>query len=103
MRPPPGRLEKRAWSRANSLSRSLHSDSGHLPPGSGGRLIDDVLDLPELQHRTRIETSVPRGDEEFLVRLQERCEHRTTHIAGVTLLVAAELVSGRGRAQAWTA
>jgi hypothetical protein len=72
---------------------SLHSESGHIPPGSRGRLVDDVLELPEVEQVGHIEASVPRGDSESLYRLQERCDQVTTHCAGVTVLVSAELNS----------
>ncbi len=78
---------------------SLHSESGQIPPGSRGRLVDKVLALPELQRGARLEASVPRGDEEFLVRLQERCDRLATRIAGVTVLVTAELTAGPFGAQ----
>jgi hypothetical protein len=77
---------------------TLHSESGHIPPGSRVRLVDDVLALPELQGRHRVCASVPRGDDESLHRLQERCEQVLVHSAGVSMLVEARLRSGEGTA-----
>jgi hypothetical protein len=69
----------------------LHSESGHIPPGSRERLVDEVLALHEVQHAEHLEASVPRGDSESLRRLQERCDQLESHTAGVTVLVKAEL------------
>lgn len=73
---------------------SLHSESGHIPPGSRGELVDKVLALPEVQRSARLAVSVPRGDAESLSRLQERCDHINTHMAGATVIVDADLSPG---------
>jgi hypothetical protein len=70
---------------------SMHAESGHIPPGSRTRLVDAVLDLPEVQDSVRLEATVPLGDTESLDRLRERTGDMTTHAAGSSALVNAEL------------
>jgi hypothetical protein len=72
---------------------SLHSESGHMPPGSRSELVDDILALPDVQHASRLAAAVPRGDSESLHRLQERCTYITTHMAGATVIVDADLTT----------
>jgi hypothetical protein len=76
---------------ATSARASLHGESGHLPTGSRARLVDAVLDLPELQGSTHLEATVPLGDTESLQRLRERTDHMTTRAAGASALVEADL------------
>jgi hypothetical protein len=75
---------------------SLRAESGHIPPGSRVSLVDAVLDLPEVQESARLEVTFPLGDSESLHRLQERCEDVTTHPAGVSALLEANLPSAGG-------
>jgi hypothetical protein len=79
-----------------SVNVSLHSEAGHIPPGSRRRLVDEVLALPLMEHRTRLAATVPRGDSESLHRLQERCDNFTTHMAGATVIVDADFPSKDG-------
>jgi hypothetical protein len=75
---------------------ALHAEAGHIPPGSRARLVDAVLDLPDVQGTHHLQATVPLGDAESLHRLQDRCEDVTTKAAGSTALVDAEL-PGRAR------
>jgi len=68
---------------------SLHASSGHVPPGSRARLVDGVLDLPEVRAGPRLEATVPLGDSESLDRFRERCDDVSTRAAGSTALVDA--------------
>src|SRR5580704_8438018 len=43
---------------------SLHAESGHMAPGSRARLVDAVLDLPEVREGARLEAALPLGDGE---------------------------------------
>ena len=61
---------------------SLRSAAGHLAPGARARLVDAVLDLPELGNGARLEVAFPLGGTETLHRLRERCTDVTTHPAG---------------------
>jgi hypothetical protein len=72
---------------------ALHKEPGHVPPGSSSRLVDAVLDLPEVRDSTRLEATVPLGDAESLLRLRERCDDVTTHAAGSSALVDADLAT----------
>lgn len=70
---------------------AMHVEPGHLPMGSRSRLVDAVLDLPELQEGTHLEAAVPLGDTEILQRIQERLSDVQTRSVGSTCLVDAEL------------
>jgi hypothetical protein len=74
---------------------SLRAAAGHLAPGSRARLVDAVLDLPELHHGGRLEAAFPLGDSETLHRLRQRCTDVITHPAGSTVLVEANIGPGR--------
>ena len=77
---------------------SLHAEPGHIRPGRRARLVDAVLDLPEVRESARVKATFRLGDSESLQRLQERCENVTTHPAGWSALFAANLPpSGAGR------
>jgi hypothetical protein len=79
-------------SEVSSVARaSLHAESGHLPAGSRAKLVDAVLDLPELQGTAHLEATVPLGDTESLQRLRERTDDMTTRAAGSSALVDADL------------
>jgi len=74
---------------------SLRAESGHITPGSRARLVDAVLDLPEVQDCARLEAAFPLGDSESLHRLEQRCADVSTHPAGASALVEATLPPGR--------
>ena len=77
-----------------TVRTSLHATSRHTPPGSRARLVDAVVDLPEVQGSSRLEATVPLGDAESLERLRERTEDTVTRPAGSTALVDADLPPG---------
>ena len=70
---------------------SLHVEAGHLPAGTRGRLVDAVLDDPEIRLRNRVEVALPLGDTEMLNRVRERCFGAVTRAAGVTCLIEVSL------------
>ena len=70
---------------------SLHVESGHVPPGTRARLVDAVLDAPEVSAGGHLSVSLPIGDTEILDRLRERCDTDDVRAAGATCLVEAEL------------
>ncbi|MGE5291181.1 MAG: hypothetical protein ACM3ML_29080 [Micromonosporaceae bacterium] len=74
---------------------SLHAASGHITPGRRARLVDAVMDLPEVRESARLRASVPLGDTETLWRLRERTEDAATRPAGSTALVDANIPPGR--------
>ena len=95
---------------AGTVRTSLLPSSGHTPPGSRARLVDAVMDLPEVQASSRLEATIPLGDAESLERLRERTEDSITRPAGSTALVDADIPPGGtagpgqepgGQASAW--
>lgn len=80
---------------AQTARASLRAAPGHLAPGVRARLVDAVLDLPELHGGAHLEAAFPLGDSETLCRLRERCTDVTTHPAGTTALLEATIGSGK--------
>lgn len=70
---------------------SLHVEAGHLPIGTRGRLVDAVLDNPEIRSRQHIQVALPLGDTEMLNRVRERCGGVQLRAAGVTCLIDLDL------------
>jgi hypothetical protein len=70
---------------------SLHVAPGHVAPGTRARLVDAVLDLPEVRASGHLRATVPLGDTESLWRLRERTEGADTRPAGSTALVNADI------------
>jgi hypothetical protein len=74
-----------------TVRTSLYPSSGHVPAGSRARLVDSVMELPEVRASARLEATVPLGDAEALQRLRERTRDAVTRPAGSTALVDADL------------
>ena len=70
---------------------SFHAEAGHLPPGTRRRLVDAVLELPDVRASDHLQASVPLGDVESITRLTERTVGVHIHAAGCTALVDADL------------
>jgi hypothetical protein len=70
---------------------SLHAAAGHIAPGSRARLVDAVMDLPEVQTSEHLQATVPLGDGESLERLRERTDDADTRPAGSTALLDANM------------
>lgn len=75
-----------------AIRASLYAASGHVSPGSRARLVDSVLDLPEVRDGGRLEATIPIGDGESLDRFRERCGDVSTRAAGSTALLDASPV-----------
>ena len=73
---------------------SLHVESGHLPVGTRTRLVDAVLDSPEVSSSEHVQVALPVGDTEILDRVRERCDPDEVRAAGATCLVEADLANG---------
>jgi hypothetical protein len=69
---------------------SVHRESGHLPVGTSARLIDAVLDHPEVKGAGHMTAALPRGDDEALNRVQELCDKVETRPAGASIMVEAD-------------
>ena len=70
---------------------SLHVEAGHIPPGARARLVDAVLDTPEVAAREHVQVALPLGDSEILERVRERCDDTETHAAGSTCVIEADI------------
>lgn len=73
---------------------SLHVESGHLPVGTRKRLVDAVLDSPEVSSSEHVQVALPLGDTEILDRIRQRCDPADVRPAGATCLVEADLAGG---------
>jgi hypothetical protein len=69
----------------------LHAESGQLPPGTRGRLVDAVLDHPSVDGAEHLFAVMPMGNTEMLDRVRERTADVTTRAAGATKIVEARL------------
>jgi hypothetical protein len=70
---------------------SLHVESGQLPVGTRARLVDAVLDTPEVRSCEHVQVALPLGDTEILDRVRERCDPGDVRAAGASCLVEADL------------
>lgn len=70
---------------------SLHVEPGHLPRDARERLVDAVLDDPEVKSRQQLQVSFPLGDTEILDRIQEQCDSAGSRAAGASCLVDVNL------------
>jgi hypothetical protein len=75
----------------SEVRASLHVEAGHLPPGTRTRLVDAVLDTPEVSSCEHVQVALPLGDTEMLDRVRERCDPEEVRAAGATCLVEADL------------
>ena len=75
----------------SEVRASLHVESGHLPVGTRTRLVDAVLDTPEVSSCEHVQVALPLGDTEILDRVRERCDTDDVRAAGTTCLVEADL------------
>jgi len=67
----------------------LHGRVQPLPPHTGGRLVDAVVDLLEQAGTVRVDAAVPAVDADLVQRLRERTHDVTTRRAGTTVLITA--------------
>ena len=72
---------------------AMHVEPGHLPPGTRAKLVDAVLDAPEVSSAERLSASMPAGDPELVEGLRQRAERVDIRRAGATKLVEAQLRS----------
>ena len=70
---------------------ALHVESGQLPKGTRARLVDAVLDTPEVKDAHALLATMPAGDTEMIDRLRERAPHVEPRLAGATKLVDVRL------------
>ena len=77
----------------------LHVESGSLPPATRTRIVDAVLEHPDVHAADRLLATMPMGDTEMLDRVRERSHVVETRPTGATVIVETEL-EGSGRPQA---
>jgi hypothetical protein len=70
---------------------AMHVESGHLPAGSRTKLVDAVLEDPQVSAASHLAASVPTGETELLDRIRERAWSVDVRAAGATALVEADL------------
>jgi hypothetical protein len=70
---------------------ALHVDPGHHAPGTSARLVDAVLETPEVREAGAVVAAVPRGDGEAIEHVHKRFPDATTRVAGATVIVEAEV------------
>ena len=75
----------------SEVRASLHVESGHLPVGTRTRLVDAVLDSPEVSSCEHVRVALPLGETEILDRVRERCDTAEVRAAGASCLVEADL------------
>ena len=75
----------------DTISASMHVESGHLPAGTRTQLVDAVVDRASVLQAERLQASLPAGDGEILDRLRERCPNMHTRAAGASCLADAQL------------
>ena len=76
----------------SEVRASLHVESGHLPVGTRKRLVDAVLDTPEVSSCEHVQVALPLGAvDEILDRVRERCDTSDVRAAGASCLVEADL------------
>jgi hypothetical protein len=73
-----------------TIQAAVHVESGHLPPGTRTRLVDDVLETADVKGAERLKAVVPRGDAEVLVCVRDGLDDVTTRSAGASVVVEGE-------------
>jgi hypothetical protein len=82
--------------RPGVVHTDLHVESGQLPPATRTRIVDAVLEHPDVHDAERLLATMPLGDTEMLDRVRERSHVVETRATGATVIVESEL-DGAGR------
>ena len=69
----------------------LHLESGPLPHDTGVRLVDAVLDDPDVWGAERLVATMPLGDTQMLDRVRQRSRGVEVRPAGATKIVYVRL------------
>ena len=73
------------------VASAMHVESGHLPLGTGTRLVDAVLAHPDVDGAQRLVATMPLNDTEMLDRVRQRSDEVEARAAGATKIVEARL------------
>ena len=84
--------EIRRTERPGVIASAMHVESGHLPLGTGTRLVDAVLAHPDVDGAQRLVATMPLNDTEMLDRVRQRSDEVEARAAGATKIVEARLV-----------
>lgn len=71
---------------------TMHVESGHLPVGTGTRLVDAVIEQALLGEAELLVATMPLGDTEMLDRVRQRSDAVAARAVGATKIVEARLV-----------
>ncbi|MGR6966547.1 hypothetical protein ACU610_18980 [Geodermatophilus sp. URMC 61] len=74
------------------VASAMHVESGHLPVGTGTRLVDAVLEQARLGEAELLVATMPINDTEMLDRVRQRSGEVAARAAGATKIVEARLV-----------
>ena len=77
--------------RPGTVHSDLHLESGPIPSDTGARLVDAVLDDPDVSGAERLVATMPLGDTTMLDRVRQRTRDVVVHAAGATKIVEARL------------
>jgi hypothetical protein len=83
--------EVHATDRPGVVHTDLHVESGSLPPATRTRIVDAVLEHPDVHDADRLLATMPMGDTEMLDRVRERSHVLETRPTGATVIVETEL------------
>jgi len=89
--------EIHATDRTGVVHTDLHVESGTLPPATRTRIVDAVLEHPDVHDADRLLATMPMGDTEMLERVRERSHVVETRPTGATVIVETELDGSGGR------
>ena len=92
--------EVHATDRPGVVHTDLHVASGPIPPDTRARIVDAVLEHPDVHTADHLVATMPLGDTGMLERVRERCENVEAHAAGATKIVDARLTATEAPAAA---
>lgn len=70
-----------------TVHAAMHAEANPISDATGARLVDAVLDLPEVAGVDRVAAAVPAADGAILQRLSDRLDAVQTRRAGATVIV----------------
>jgi hypothetical protein len=77
--------------RPGTVHSDLHLEAGPIPSDTGARLVDAVLDDPDVSGAERLVATMPLGNTTMLERVRQRARDVEVRAAGATKIVEARL------------